>query len=933
METVEAFKCEGRTSVKTRHEKADDLLYSLNEHRPPISKTKMTKITKMALKAKKFYKHVVQSVERFIQKCKPDHKVPGLYVIDSIVRQSRHQFGQEKDMFGPRFSRNITATFQDLQRCPSADKSKIVKVLTLWQKNAVFSSDITQPLLDSVVGWNSPPVSDASAVTSSSVDPADASSPCQVVGAPPTAGADPADAEQSYPGQALLMNSADTMTFVRHVLGSPEGQQLVRNLQLQRKRNPQCSLLQALDAGLVVQLQALSSKLMVDTDPSVPSIPDCGLSSVSRLVLETTEGSGKQDAGKSSSQPQTILEPVAVYQSPSSAEKRDLDRKQNHQPPETSSGVAVPSEITIHQEPVEADGRLFCKQLDPDPCEDHSTVEGKTMESGNEGVGDMRQPSGLWSRLWSRSPRKRGSRSFSGSCKFELRDWSASSPGECSRTSSCSCSSEQCTRGRERGRRQKELPPVRPRTLSVCSSTLRVRRLGSLLAEEDVANLCEEFGPIESIQIIAPGDCAHVCMVHRADAHRALQELRMGSREIGSPATEVSWALNRGVKLEYQHLWDEDLGVTYIPWGRVTWHDLAGLAQGGAIDRETVDSDCETVLQMASSREPEGHGPMSLEPGAHRSAQAMCPGDPGAESPMQAPPLPYSGLAARLPRLGCATPKAWQELHSASAVPPVASGPLSKSPSALEISQDSVDMVTTDSAVYGAGTSYPCPDSGPQAVVKPNGAMQGTPQGVPASARYSVGLLGSCPSVFLQQANMGLSKVPRAQRTVGPPGVSRWPLQPPQLRVPSPAPLSVPRGSRRPSCWPGIRPASPDVVPIDSAIWGHRPPLFRARVMPPANLHSGSPFLGDWRKHWPGPPRENLEMLEMGRSPWVGPRGFQSCHPHPYCYVPKWSEDGTRGGRRGGGRWPARGLVARQLGPDSCLPRTGPEGDDNSESL
>lgn len=109
-----------------------------------------------------FYKHVVQSVERFIQKvstsvpislrfsvwchhpqhivvsllllnyrlhycpydfqCKPDHKVPGLYVIDSVVRQSQHQFGKEKDMFGPRFSRNITATFQDLQRCPSADK-------------------------------------------------------------------------------------------------------------------------------------------------------------------------------------------------------------------------------------------------------------------------------------------------------------------------------------------------------------------------------------------------------------------------------------------------------------------------------------------------------------------------------------------------------------------------------------------------------------------------------------------------------------------------------------------------------------------------------------------------------------------------------------------------------------------------------------------
>lgn len=68
------------------------------------------------------YKHVVQIVEKFIKKCKPEYKVPGLYVIDSIVRQSRHQFGTDKDVFGPRFSKNITATFQYLYLCPSEDK-------------------------------------------------------------------------------------------------------------------------------------------------------------------------------------------------------------------------------------------------------------------------------------------------------------------------------------------------------------------------------------------------------------------------------------------------------------------------------------------------------------------------------------------------------------------------------------------------------------------------------------------------------------------------------------------------------------------------------------------------------------------------------------------------------------------------------------------
>lgn len=84
--------------------------------------------------------------------CKPEYKVPGLYVIDSIVRQSRHQFGTDKDVFGPRFSKNITATFQYLYLCPSEDKSKIVRVLNLWQKNGVFKIEIIQPLLDMAAG-------------------------------------------------------------------------------------------------------------------------------------------------------------------------------------------------------------------------------------------------------------------------------------------------------------------------------------------------------------------------------------------------------------------------------------------------------------------------------------------------------------------------------------------------------------------------------------------------------------------------------------------------------------------------------------------------------------------------------------------------------------------------------------------------------------
>lgn len=76
--------------------------------------------------------------------------------MDSIVRQSRHQFGQDKDVFAPRFSKNIIGTFQHLYRCPSDDKvghggnrdSSLVSLFrnTVLAFTSSSTSDYTYPL-------------------------------------------------------------------------------------------------------------------------------------------------------------------------------------------------------------------------------------------------------------------------------------------------------------------------------------------------------------------------------------------------------------------------------------------------------------------------------------------------------------------------------------------------------------------------------------------------------------------------------------------------------------------------------------------------------------------------------------------------------------------------------------------------------------------
>ncbi|XP_069787700.1 SR-related and CTD-associated factor 8 isoform X2 [Narcine bancroftii] len=541
-------------------------LYSLNEYKPPISRAKMNQVTKAAIKSIKFYKHVVQSVEKFIQ------------------------------------------------------RSKVVRVLNLWQKNGVFKSEVIQPLLDLAAGIPPPSVTPAIASTAATVS-------SNTPGTPATP-ATPANVVQNLPdawASISQLSNSDTIAAVAQLLQSPQGQQLqqlVQNLQMQQQK-PQPSLLQALDAGLVVQLQALTAQLTAaatantlnpleprlnfnkklldrfeydeEHDPSDETKKETSTSQLP-LVTETMNTSLFQQLAEQFQQQNFEQLRQQLMEQQQTQENATLDSQELTFGSEQS---VTPSQGSTHHQPQEQDARVEDpleqqqQDMDIDAPDGQDLIEEEIFQH-EEKKPLVRSRSRTRSRSRSRSPRKKRSRSRSGSRKRKHRKRSRSRSKERKRKSSRSYSSERRAREREKERQKKGLPPVRSKTLSVCSTTLWVGQVDKKATQQDITNLFEEFGQIESINMIPPRGCAYVCMVHRQDAFRALQKLSTGSFKMGSKIIKIAWALNKGVKPEYKQFWDVDLGVTYIPWEKLKLDDLDGFSEGGMIDQETVNNEWES---------------------------------------------------------------------------------------------------------------------------------------------------------------------------------------------------------------------------------------------------------------------------------------------------------------------------------------------------
>ncbi|XP_059824109.1 SR-related and CTD-associated factor 4-like [Hypanus sabinus] len=604
----------------------NDELFSLMELKPPISRAKMILITKAAIKAIKLYKHVVQIVEKFIKKCKPEFKVPGLYVVDSIVRQSRHQFGAEKDVFGPRFSKNITATFQYLYKCPSDEKSKIVRVLNLWQKNCVFKIEVIQPLLDMAVG-----ITPTSAPPALENAPNNTSPPVE----PPTPATVPQITSDSLSTMQQQLPTSDAFVAVAQLFQTTQGaqiQQILQNFQQAPKQQSP-----VVDSAIMSQVEAITAQLK----PPSTQPPEQKAAFDKKLL----------DRFDYDDEPEQVDEVKKEEPTPPSAQTSFAYSGEGLQPPMYQQlGIQLPNMEQFQQTLMGLQQETLQQQMPPPPngqlptygmvpVHPYAPMPQPTMppvpplqpvfqqdyhaptevpqqqqqqpqqqqqqqevdmeiekpemhEAKRRSVENRRSRT----RSGSRSPKRRRSRSGSRSRRSRHKR-SRSRSRERRRHSPRSRSQERREREKERERRQKGLPPIKSKIVSVCSTTLWIGQLDKRATQQDVANLLEEFGQIESLNMIPPRGCAYIVMVHRQDAYRALQKLSRGTFKVNQKPIKIAWALNKGMKAEYKQFWDVELGVSYIPWDKVKPEELERLCEGGMLDSETLCPDWKNITK------------------------------------------------------------------------------------------------------------------------------------------------------------------------------------------------------------------------------------------------------------------------------------------------------------------------------------------------
>uniref|UniRef100_A0A8C2CW61 SR-related CTD-associated factor 4a n=2 Tax=Cyprinus carpio TaxID=7962 RepID=A0A8C2CW61_CYPCA len=849
-------------------------LFSLMDTKPPISRAKMISITKSAIKAIKLYKHVVQIVEKFIKKCKPEYKVPGLYVVDSIVRQSRHQFGADKDVFGPRFTKNITGTFENLCLCPTEDRSKIVRVLNLWQKNGVFKIEVIQPLLDMAAG------SSSSTGLDNSPEGASPQSPVREQEAHPVVTAN------SIAAAVPQLQNSDAFVAVAQLFQSSQGQQLQQMLQnFQPPGKPQSPAVDNNRSHHHQQAQTMTATSTI-THQHIHHAPQPveKKATFDKTLLDRFDYDDEPEAGEEAKKGETpSVQPTMGFPEQTVPGFPPADQMQHFQ--QHMMAVTQQQQVVLPSNGQVQSFGLMTSQPYPDMMpqmgQSHTAFPSQNDTFRSRCLNQITVKSCCFC---FRSPKRRRSRSNSRTRRMRHRR-SRSRSRERRHQSPRSRSQERRDREKERERRQKGLPPIKNNTLSVCSTTLWVGQLDKRTQQQDVGCLLEEFGQIDSINMIPPRGCAYIVMIHRQDAYRALQKLSRGPYKVNQKAVKIAWALNKGIKAEFKQCWDVELGVTYIPWSKVKMEDLDVFREGGMLDPDTLAPEWRSSQIELENAEESQNGrpvcggveestavvPMQVPPVQPKGAVGVPP--PGFPGPMNIPPPSFPpgvppppgpfirpGFNPMQMPPGFLPPGAMPPLGATGPPPPTAGIGMPPVGSSVEdLSKDPAGMgprINSD-GIEGFSSGNQVPPGGPAGM-----GMQSPP-----------GLLGSRPGMMPLQRPPGMP-LPHMQRFPIPPPRPGMPPIPPQMMPPRGPPQMMhreppPGGFTMPPPPHGIRGPFPPLGPPFMRPSGPRPDG--------PNDHEARPFRGerpglgrgrDREQDWYGGRRPFGEGHERERRDW-----------------------------------------------------------------
>lgn len=453
--------------------------------------------------------------------------MPGLYVIDSIVRQSRHQWGPDKDVFGPRFMRNFHQTFANLfSSCPTGDKPKIVRVLNLWQRNSVFTADVIQPLLD-MANPNISIKSEPNQVSDGKNDPEVMRNLHQLAA---TLGLKNNGNNNSTSTGSSGGIQAKSIPFNRDILkyDYSDDEDGDAGGETPTEAEPPTS---AMTASHQLSLQQATSSNDTNETESNP----LAWTMAQNLLLN----------------PEILQRLQKIQQGKEQGDNRgrvdDVDEMSLVTPFKVNEAIEE-YKISTESQPVETTFQNDQDHRGVDRFGERRPIGERRWDRKSRFDRDDAGSRRRRSRSRSRSPgrsrddrdgyksRSRRSRTPDRSRLYHDRE---PSPGE-------------IRREKERDRRKKGLPPLKPGHLTICSTTLWLGHVPKLVSEADISDAFGEFGTISSIeviniqcsndhiyrfcfvQLIPPRGCAYVCMNSRQDAYRILTNSSKGLKLHGS---------------------------------------------------------------------------------------------------------------------------------------------------------------------------------------------------------------------------------------------------------------------------------------------------------------------------------------------------------------------------------------------------------------